>query len=375
MHKNSKVLFLTLHTFSLTGGIEKVSKTFAKTLDDLKVSGQIKSYRVLSMYDNLADQKYIPQDKFKGYKGNRYAFGLAAVSKGIKADTLIISHIHLLLFAGIVKKLKPNIRIVLFAHGIEIWNPVSNWKKQLLNKTEIWAVSQYTARQIMIEHGTQPSQIKVLNNSLDPFFKISNQASKPSSLLNKYSINSGQKVLLTICRLSSAEQYKGYDLVIKSLRQVIKIYPDLVYILVGKADATESSRLNILIEESGLKNNIILTGFITDQELNLHYQLADVFIMPSKAEGFGLVFIEAAAHGCTIIGGNADGSPDALLNGQLGILIDPTSQAEIETAILTALPKGKENFNKKRCLEKFGYEVYKRKVAGLLNKSFNNASI
>jgi len=128
---------------------------------------------------------------------------MAAVRKGINADVLIISHLHLLVFASIVKKLKPKIRIVLFAHGIEIW-----------------AVSQYTAAQVISRHGINQTQIKVLNNSIDPFLKISNVTSKPNLLLNKYAINSGQKVLLTICRLSSAEQYKGYDLVIKSLKNL-----------------------------------------------------------------------------------------------------------------------------------------------------------
>ncbi len=124
--KNSKILFLTLHTFSLTGGIEKVGKTFAKTLDDLKNSEQILSYQVLSMYDDQPDAEYIPQDYFKGYSGKQFAFGLAAIRQGLKADILILSHVHLLLFAKIIKLLKPGIRIVLFAHGIEIWNRLSD---------------------------------------------------------------------------------------------------------------------------------------------------------------------------------------------------------------------------------------------------------
>lgn len=365
--KNSKILFLTLHTFSLTGGIEKVGKTFAKTLDDLKNSEQILSYQVLSMYDDQPDAEYIPQDHFKGYSGKQFDFGLAAIRQGLKADILILSHVHLLLFAKIIKLLKPGIRIVLFAHGIEIWNKLSDRKKQLLNKIEIWAVSQYTAEQVIKQHGTNQSRIKVLNNSLDPFFKPDGILSKPDLLLKKYGIRAGQKVLLTICRLSSTEQYKGYDEVINCLKQVVKTYPDLVYLLVGKADETELARINGLIASFDLQQQVILTGFVPESELALHYQLADAFIMPSKAEGFGLVFIEAAAHGCAVIGGNADGTPDALLNGQLGTLVDPNSRSEIEKAILTALQTGKQEAVQKKCLENFGYGVYKNKVTALIN--------
>lgn len=366
--KNKKVLFLTLHTFSLTGGIEKVSKTFAKTLDDLKTTALIQSYQVLSMYDDKPDLDYVSPGSFKGYDGNKTAFGLAAIKEGLKADVIILSHAHLLLFARIIKILKPDVRIMLFAHGIEIWNALAGWKKQMLNKIETWAVSRYTADQIIYRHGIAASKIKVLNNCLDPYFKLSEPVSKPATLLAKYGLNSDQKVMLTICRLSSSEQYKGYDLVIECLEQVIKVYPELIYLLVGKADQAELARIQKLITNYNLQKNIILTGFVPDDELVLHYQLADVFVMPSKAEGFGLVFIEAAAYGCTVIGGDADGSRDALLNGELGTLLNPNDTAAIGEAIITALQKEKHESKviQTTCFETFGYRQYQEKVSNLL---------
>ena len=368
--KNKKVLFLTLHTFSLTGGIEKVSKTFAKTLDDLKVKSKIHSYQVLSMYDNQPDQAYLSINSFKGYKGKRITFSLAAIKQGLKADVIILSHVHLLIFARIIKALKPSVRIVLFAHGIEIWNSLSNWKKQLLNKIEIWAVSRYTGEQIIKQHGSNKTQVKVLNNCLDSYFKLPDLTPKPAALLKKYGITKDQKVLLTICRISSSEQYKGYDSVIECLKQVVQVYPDLVYLLVGKADALELERINNLITEGELQNNIILTGFISDQDLASHYQLADVFVMPSKAEGFGLVFIEAAAYGCKVIGGNTDGSRDALMDGELGMLVEPNNITEIASNIMDALRNEMPNARtiQKKCYETFGYEQYREKVFRLLDR-------
>ena len=258
---------------------------------------------------------------------------------------------------------------MLFAHGIEIWNALAGWKKQMLSKTEIWAVSRYTAGQIIHHHGIAANNIKVLNNCLDPYFKLSEPISKPATLLAKYGLNSSQKVMLTICRLSSSEQYKGYDLVIECLEQVIKIYPDLVYLLVGKGDATELARIQKLIAQSSLRKNVILTGFVPDDELVLHYQLADVFVMPSKAEGFGLVFIEAAAYGCPIIGGNADGSRDALMDGELGILLNTNDTAAMGEAIITTLRKEKHESKviQTMCFETFGYRQYREKVSNLLS--------
>ncbi|KRT15825.1 hypothetical protein ASU31_12635 [Pedobacter ginsenosidimutans] len=367
--KRKKVLFLTLHTFSLTGGIEKVSKTFAKTLDDLKATQQIQSYQVLSMYDDQPDLAYIAKNSFKGFHGKKTTFGVTAVKEGLKADVVILSHVHLLLFARIIKTLKPGVRIVLFAHGIEIWNALAGWKKQMLNKIEIWAVSRYTADQIIHHHGIAASKIKVLNNCLDPYFKLVEPVPKPAILLAKYGLNSNQKVLLSVCRLSSSEQYKGYDLVIECLAQIIKVHPDLVYLLVGKADLAELARIQKLITQSKLQKNVVLTNFVPDDELALHYQLADVFVMPSKAEGFGLVFIEAAAYGCTVLGGNADGSRDALMDGELGTLLAPNDTGAIGEALIAALQKERHDAKaiQKLCFETFGYGRYQEKVLNLLS--------
>src|SRR5262249_38877932 len=72
-------------------------------------------------------------------------------------------------------------------------------------------------------------------------------------------------------------------------------------------------------------------------ELAEHYRLADVFIMPSVKEGFGIVFLEAAACGVPVIGGNEDGSWDALREGRLGRAIDPDNEQDLVGAVLAAL--------------------------------------
>ena len=86
-----------------------------------------------------------------------------------------------------------------------------------------------------------------------------------------------------------------------------------------------------------LEENVLLTGFIKEEEVIDHYLLADAFIMPSTMEGFGIVFIEAMACGVPVIAGNIDGSPDALKNGELGTLINPLSHSEIIESLSTLI--------------------------------------
>ncbi|RYF38513.1 MAG: glycosyltransferase, partial [Cytophagaceae bacterium] len=142
------------------------------------------------------------------------------------------------------------------------------------------------------------------------------------------------------------------------------------YIIGGKADSTERDRLVTRIKEQGLQNHVFLTGFVDYKELSDHFLMADCFVLPSKKEGFGIVFIESAACGCKVLAGNKDGSPDALLDGKLGTLIDPDDRREVLSALTAILenPNTKEDSMKiqTKCLEHFSYQAYKENVKSLL---------
>ncbi len=128
-----------------------------------------------------------------------------------------------------------------------------------------------------------------------------------------------------------------------------------------------------LRKQNNLSENVVLTGFIKDEEVVDHFLLADVFIMPSRKEGFGIVFIEAMACGLPVIAGNKDGSADALQNGVLGQLIDPDSDAEMFQAMVNTLQdraRLEDVCVKKELQQKvkaaFGFDTYKRNLEKLL---------
>src|SRR5262249_38146012 len=96
-------------------------------------------------------------------------------------------------------------------------------------------------------------------------------------------------------------------------------------------------RLEQLARESGIADCVVFAGQVPDAELPDYFALADVFAMPSTGEGFGIVFLEAAASGLPVIGGNRDGSVDALAEGRIGRLVDPHCPEEIAAAVVAAL--------------------------------------
>ncbi|RNL51121.1 glycosyltransferase family 4 protein [Pedobacter jejuensis] len=370
--QNKRILFLTLYTFSLTGGIEKVCRALIKVFSELvaqKADDNLK-FRALSMHDNDVDLRYIDQQNYQYFQGNKFNFGLKAITESLKSDTVIISHINLLVFGWAIKKLKPKIKIILLAHGIEVWKRLASWKTSFLNQhgIKIWAVSNYTAQQLSSTNGISLNQIEVLNNCLDPFFDIPKKFERPAHLLKFYNLNQNQPILLSVCRLSSTEQYKGYDKVIVAIKLLVDKFPDIKFILVGSGDEIEIIRVQQLIKKSGVERHVTIAGYVSSEELTNHFLLADVLVMPSTGEGFGITFIEAAACGCQSIAGNADGSTDALLNGKLGTLINPDSISELTNAIALAVLQKTKNYSKIQecCIEHFSFEQYKNKVYNLL---------
>jgi len=367
-----KVLFLTLKTFSFTGGIEKVCRSLCRVMYDLSEEGLIQS-TVFSMYDKNTDRdsRYLSKQQFHGFGGRKELFVIQSFLYGLKADVILLSHIHLINIVYFIKKIHPHKKIYLLAHGIEIWKKLSDPKLKMLNQLDkIICVSAFTAQKIREMHRIPAARLEVLNNCLDPFYHLSTQFEKPKVLLDRYHLNNENLILFSLSRLSSSEKYKGYDHTIELLPKLLKTYPNLIYLLGGKWDAIEKKRLDDLIEKNNLKNHIRMVGFIDETELTEHFLLSDLFILPSKKEGFGIVFIEAVASGLRVIAGNKDGSVDALRNGTLGVLIDPDDPQGILKNICNLLQHTQTETEKKnlqeKCLQAFGYPHYLNSVKNLL---------
>ena len=360
-----RILFLYLNAFSVTGGIEKFNKAFMKALQDISTEGDL-SYKTFSAYDDDPDLRYVDAESYRGFKGRKFSFAFKSISAAFTTDTVVIGHINLAPIGLVIKLLKPSISLVLIGHGVEVWDKLPFIKKYFIRKVNlILAVSSFTKSKIIAMHQISEEKIKILPNTLDPFFIIPDKLEKPEYLLTRYKLNKDQKILLTLGRISDKEGHKGYDKVINILPEVLNHNSNLFYILAGGYDENEKRRVMELVEKKNLNNNFILTGYIEDEELTDHYLLADIFVMPSTQEGFGIVFLEAAVCGLQVIAGNKDGSVDALLNGKLGKLVDPDNSKELLNAIIGLL-KYPSSDQRNLVFENFGFEQYKKRLRTFL---------
>lgn len=359
-------LFLTLRVFSATGGIEKVCRLAGKALNELQAEPLGDPIEIMSLYDEREhmDEKYFPAGIFKGFGKNKIFFLVAAVKAGLKSRMVILSHVNLLIIGYFIKLLVPKTKLVLIAHGIEVWNKFPKWKIQMLEKCDIiLPVSAFTKDKMKELYGLEEEKFTILNNCLDPFLPLPLQPVKEAVLLKRYGFAETDKVLLTLTRMSSRDRYKGYDQVIMAVHKLKKSCPTIKYLLVGNYEDNEKLRIQKIIRQLDLKNDVILAGFIPDEELAAHYNLADMYIMPSQKEGFGIVFIEAMFYGKPVIAGNVDGSTDALKNGLFGLLVDPSNQQQIREAIVEVFTNKEKYLPKnEQVMEYFGFDVYKNNL-------------
>jgi phosphatidyl-myo-inositol dimannoside synthase len=256
---------------------------------------------------------------------------LAAARSHRPIDAVFCGHIYMVPLAAAVGKLL-NARLWVQVHGIEAWRELSHLYRYSLEAADlVTAVSRFTRRRLLEWAAIDPVRVKVLPNTVDPRFRPEH---RPTRLQDRYQAW-GKKVLVTVSRLASSEGYKGHDRVIRALPRVLAEYPETIYVIVGDGD--DRPRLEALASEAGVRDRLHFSGMVSGEELPDYYRMADVFVMPSTGEGFGIAFLEAMACGVDVIGGNRDGSVDPLADGKLGAIIDPENGDELAAAICAAL--------------------------------------
>ncbi len=376
MSKN--IYLFSLQTFSATGGIQKMTRTLAHALNQVALQNNW-GFKLWSAYDkdnNLMPQ-YLAPSNFKGFNIKRVSFFFNTIKIAPNADVVILSHINMAIIGLAIKIINPRCKVWLIAHGIEVWRPLSFIKKFFLKRCDkIICVSNFTKQEMIRWHQINANKCEVLNNAIDPFMELPTNFVKPQYLMDRYQLSPDNMILFTLTRLATTEQYKGYEQVIKVIDRLKDKNPKIKYVLSGKYDEGEEVRIRLLIAEHKVEEQVILTGFIKEDELADHFTLPDLFVLPSKKEGFGIVFIEALACGLPVICGNVDGSIDAIKNGELGKAVNPDDLAElnntIESYLKVPLTKETRKHLQDKCITYFNEENYMNKLSLLLNNEAIN---
>jgi len=364
---SKRILFIASGLLN-TGGIEKYNQNLLKSILE---SGY--SVKVISRNDtkdkfnnaSLISYGHIKYDIFK-----KIIFSLRIFWEAFcfHPDIIICGHINFSPLCYMISRFI-NIKYIVLTHGIDVWHVNNKLKIKGLKEARLIAtVSNFTKNKIIKQIPEVKNKIKLLPNTIDG--SIFYPEPKPTYLMKRHGLKENNKIILTVARLKRTEKYKGYYKILDILPNIAREISGIKYILIGSGDDLEN--IQKYVKKKNLEKIVILTGYIPDSELSDYYNLCDVFVMPSKKEGFGIVFLEALACGKPVIAGNKDGSVDAVLNGELGILVNPDDEDDIAKELIKVL---KNDVSKKlinseylrtKVLEHYGIDRFIEKVKELI---------
>jgi len=341
-------LCIVTHTFlPHVGGIEKVVNEQSKRLIHGNYYPLVVTNRIGTPGRYVVDG--VPVECYKSFNmgfrlGIPYSIptigSFPVFSKNINKSKLIHAHGHPYLTSLLAGKLakfygKP---FVLTQHNtfidynnifdqVEIVNDISIGKQNLSTADRIIAISDAT-KEYILRLGAKPRKIKVIYNGvdMDRFLIIKG---KREEMRKKLGLPQDAIVVLTVRRLV----YKnGIDTLLECADIAVKKNSKIVFVVVGKGP--DMANVKLQVAQRGISMNFKLAGFVSDYELPSYYNLADMFVLPSKSgEGLPLVAMEAMACGLPVVATDVGGIKEVLLK-DYAKLVPPNQPELLAEAIL-----------------------------------------
>jgi len=292
----------------------------------------------------------------------RIAYSVAALRAALfrPVDLVFCGHLFMAPLAALITRLK-GAKLIVQTHGIEAWSRPSRAQRAALEAADlILCISRHTRAAVLSWAAIAPERALVVPDTVREVFTPGDGSTQRAGLKLV-----GKRVLLTVGRMDARERYKGHEHVIAAISDLVEKGHDICYLVVGEGD--DRGRLEALARDAGVSKRVRFLGAVDLQSLVDLYRMADLFVMPSTGEGFGIVFLEAMACGTPALGLGTAGARDALADGQLGTL---TSEAELPITIarLVVNPKPDPRLLAAAARERFGRETFAVRACTVLNR-------
>ncbi|MDW8259361.1 MAG: glycosyltransferase family 4 protein, partial [Gammaproteobacteria bacterium] len=217
-----------------------------------------------------------------------------------RLDTLIVGHLGPSPVGWLFSALGRTRRYLVVLHGVEAWVRARPTRRLAARRADgVVATTAYTAREFSRLNAIEEGRVCVLPLCADERH-LGADKSDPEFRLD------GAFKLLCVARQDSSERYKGFEMIFEALAR-LQDAPLPHLNLVGTGD--DQPRLRKAALSLGVGDRVTFWGALDDRRLARAYEDCDVFVMPSKMEGFGIVFLEAMLRGKPCIGGAHGGTP------------------------------------------------------------------
>jgi glycosyltransferase involved in cell wall biosynthesis len=349
-----------------TGGIQNYTATLARALGE--IIGE-KNVRMVAVPAEVATRANGRAGLGRVTK-LRFLFRAIEMAVRWRPRLVICAHVGVAPVAMIIRRVT-RAQYWVILHGIEVWGELSASKRRALRGAkQLVSVSKFTAQVVGERQGLQTEAIAIL----PPAFSSDAAQERNSSK----EIEPGQHIVLTVARLAASERYKGHDVMLDAWPAVMREVPGAQYVIVGDGD--DRARLQSRVAETGLTNSVSFRGSLSGTELQSCYDECQVFALPARTEldprsprgeGFGIVFLEAMAHGKPVVGPNVGAPAEFIRAGVDGLLVDPLHSGEVATALIELLQnpdRGQEmgKAGREWVNQQFSHEKFRERLNGIL---------
>lgn len=354
------ILALVTDAFGGHGGIALYMRDVLRCVASMDVKPNVRLVARKGQRDGVTLPTNIDWDT-SALRGKGAFMRSVLLGSGRKAepDLVLCGHINLLPSARLAA-MRCNAPLVLFIYGIDAWNPPKGFIARKLSGSpdHTISISDITRQRFLSWCSADAGKVSLLPNAIRQ--ERYGTGPKNPELLARYGIE-GKRVLMTLGRLAGVQRHKGVDEIIAVLPRLLDDFPDLVYLVAGGGD--DIPRLQKKAEHYGVGGRVIFTGLVDENEKADHYRLADAFALTGHGDGFGFVLLEAMACGIPVVASVLDGSQEAVLNGDLGVLVDPENPESLIEGISEALQQPKRI---PEGLDYFSYDNFCRKLRNTL---------
>lgn len=259
-----------------------------------------------------------------------------AVDKAIKEYNIKFDlvHCHFLWSSGYVGmrvKEKYNIPFVVTGHGFDVYElPFTNnwWRnniKNILKHTNHIITVGRKNKGYLLKLGIKGSKISVIGNGYNSklFFPLDRD-----TVRKDLGIDKNRRILLSVGNL---ERVKGHKYLIMAINILKEKYPNILCYIIGEGSLR--GELEKLINDYSLGDNVFLLGYLKHEELNKWINVCDIFVLPSLAESFGIVQLEAFACGKPVVATRNAGSLDMIKSSKYGLLCNIRDSGDLADKI------------------------------------------
>jgi phosphatidylinositol alpha-1,6-mannosyltransferase len=262
----------------------------------------------------------------RGGRARIGAWAIRRVARDARDLLLIVNHARLAPLA--LPLVARGARLVIYLHGVEIWRPLSRLEARAFRRAAVLiANSQHTITNFRAANPALASlPIARCAPGIQAVRNVSSDHARRS--------DSDELWVLTVGRLWAEERYKGHDELIDIWPRVLSAVPTARLLIVGDGD--DRGRLEQRAADPAVHGSITLLGRVSREALEGLYAACDLFAMPSRREGFGLVFLEAMSAGKPCLGAFG-AAEEVIVPGFTGVLVDPTRPQDLLESVVRLL--------------------------------------